>query len=430
MPDIAGCQAAGTAGAEAVPRRGAGGAGARGARARLAAAVALLGATAAFAAGLAGAPQAAAAGALIVVATDGSDAGAGTVDDPLATVQEAVDRAGPGDTIAVRGGTYALTDNITITTSGEPGNPITLGPYGDEHVVIDGEQLPASHTPVGGSIPSQERGAIHQEASHWRIEGLEIIRGPYGVYCDDCDDNAFSGLTTRDNYETGFQLQGDSGGNLISGLDSYGNHDPRKNGESADGLGVKEGSGEGNRVVGARLWNNADDGFDAWEFLSAITVEDSVAFGNGVNRWDFPDFTGDGNGFKMGGGGEDLPADHVLRNVLAFGNAVDGVTDNGNPGTLAVSRCTTYRNGGTGFDVDASASELTANLSVLDAEAPVSLGGSHSVGNSWDLGGDWDEDSVLSTDPATLTGPRAADGSIPSSDFLVPRDGSAIGARF
>ena len=38
--------------------------------------------------------------------------------------------------------------------------------------------------------------------------------------------------------------------------------DPRKNGESADGLAIKEGSGTGNIVRGARLWNNVDDGLD------------------------------------------------------------------------------------------------------------------------------------------------------------------------
>ena len=47
-------------------------------------------------------------------------------------------------------------------------------------------------------------------------------------------------------------------------MTSYGNHDPRKNGESADGLGVKEGSGEGNVIRSTRLWNNVDDGLDFW----------------------------------------------------------------------------------------------------------------------------------------------------------------------
>ncbi len=366
--------------------------------------------------------------AVIVVATNGDDAGAGTVADPLATLQEAVDRAAPGDTIAVRGGTYALTKNVSITTSGKAGSPITLTGYQGEHVVIDGEQLPASHTPVGGSIPSGERGAIHQEASYWHIQGLEIIRGPYGIYCDGCNDNEFTGLTTRDNYETGFQLQGDSSRNVITDLDSYGNHDPRKNGESADGLGIKEGQGEGNRVVGARLWNNADDGFDAWEFLSPIAIQGTLAYGNGFNRWNLPNYTGDGNGFKLGGGDTDPAADHTLSGSIAFGNSADGVTDNGNPGSLAVSHTTTWDNGGTGFDMGDSRTTLTANLSILDG-ATVNPGGGQSTGNSWDIGGTWDAHSVRSTDSTAVTGPRASDGSIPTSDFLVPAGGSDIGAR-
>lgn len=364
----------------------------------------------------------------IVVAPDGDDGAAGTVTAPLRTIQAAVERAEPGDVIAVRGGTYALTTNIQILTSGTAAAPITLGPYQDERVVIDGDLLPASHTPIGGSIPRPERGAIHQEASWWRIHGLELTRGPYGIYCDGCNDNLFTNLITRDNYETGFQLQGNSSRNLIENLDSYDNHDPRKNGESADGLGIKEGRGEGNRVVGARLWRNADDGFDAWLFESAITIENSLAWGNGFNHWDFPDFEGDGNGFKMGGGNPGPAADHTLTHSIAFDNAEDGVTDNGNPGALTISRTTTFRNGDTGFQVNRSASTLTANLSVADARA-VNLGNSTAVGNSWNLGGDWGPGSVLSTDTALVTGDRTADGSLPSTDFLVPRDGQPIGAR-
>ncbi|MFB7760880.1 right-handed parallel beta-helix repeat-containing protein [Streptomyces xiamenensis] len=364
----------------------------------------------------------------IVVATDGDDGAAGTVAAPLRTLQAAVGRAQPGDVIAVRGGTYALTTNIQILTSGTSAAPITLGPYQDERVIIDGDLLPASHTPVGGSIPRPQRGAIHQEASWWRIHGLELTKGPYGVYCDGCNDNAFTNLTTRDNYETGFQLQGNSSRNLIENLDSYDNHDPRKNGESADGLGIKEGRGEGNRVVGARLWRNADDGFDAWLFESAITIENSLAWGNGFNHWGFPDFEGDGNGFKMGGGNPGPAAAHTLTHSIAFDNAEDGITDNGNPGALTISRTTTFRNGDTGYQVNRSDSTLTANLSIADARA-VNLGNSTAIGNSWNIGGDWGTGSVLSTDTALVTGDRAPDGSPPSTSFLIPRGGEAIGAR-
>jgi hypothetical protein len=379
------------------------------------------------------APQASAAPTTLVVATNGSDSAPGTLAQPLRTVQRAVDLARPGDSIAVRAGTYALTDNITITTSGTASQPIALGAYQGERVVIDGEQLAASHTPVGGSIPRAERGAIHQEASYWRISDLEIVNGPYGVYCDGCKGNVFARLRTHDNYESGFQLQGASSDNQILNLDSWGNRDPRKNGESADGLAVKEGSGTGNVVRGARLWNNVDDGFDAWKFTSPVLVENTIAYGNGFNRWNFPDFAGDGNGFKLGGGTPAPAVAHTVRNSVAFKNAAHGLTDNGNTGALALTRDTTWANGGTGFDADVSGgtARLTANLSVADSKAVAVGSATVSSGNSWNLGGTWNASSVLSTDPAAITGPRAADGSLPSaSSFLVPRSGAAVGARF
>jgi hypothetical protein len=366
----------------------------------------------------------------LVVATDGDDAAAGTLADPLATVQRAVDLAGPGDVIAVRGGTYALDDdNITITTSGTESDPITLTSYEGERVVIDGQDLPASSTPVGGSVPRAERGTIHQEASHWIVRGLELVNGPYGYYCDGCDGNVFADLVTRDNYESGFQLQGESSDNLILDLDSHGNRDPRKNGESADGLAIKEGSGTGNVVRGARLWNNVDDGFDAWRFEDPITVEDSLAYGNGFNRWDLPDFSGDGNGFKMGGGAPAPSAAHTLTNTMAWGNAADGYDDNGNPGALVFTGTTAYRNAGDGYDTDRSAAVLTGGLAVGNG-TDARLGSATGSGNSWDLSDSWSDADLLGTDPARVTGPRAPDGSIPSSDYLVPRDHPGLGARF
>lgn len=379
------------------------------------------------------APQASAAPTTLVVATNGSDSAPGTLAQPLRTIQRAVDLAKPGDSITVRAGTYALTDNITIATSGTASRPISLGAHQGERVVIDGERLAASHTPVGGSIPRAERGAIYQEASHWRISDLEIVNGPYGVYCDGCDGNVFARLRTHDNYESGFQLQGSSSDNQILNLDSWGNRDPRKNGESADGLAVKEGSGTGNVVRGARLWNNVDDGFDDWKFTSPVLIENTVAYGNGFNRWNFPDFAGDGNGFKLGGGSPAPAVAHTLRNSIAFKNAAHGVTDNGNAGALALSRNSTWANGGTGFDADVSGgtARLTANLSLADAEAAALGSSTVSSGNSWDLGGTWNAASVLSTDQAALTGPRAPDGSPPSAPvFLVPRNGATVGARF
>ncbi|MFC4120531.1 right-handed parallel beta-helix repeat-containing protein [Nonomuraea zeae] len=364
--------------------------------------------------------------AALYVATGGDDANPGTLAAPLRTIQRAVDLAQPGTTILIRGGTYAPSTNIQLLKSGTASQPITMRNHDGERVIIDGENMPYTPGAVGSSIPRAERGAVHIEGEYWRLAGLEIIHGPYGIFGLDTSGNVFDRLTTRDNYESGLHLQGASGNNQIINLDSYGNRDPRKNGESADGVAIKEGSGSGNVIRGTRLWKNSDDGLDFWLFLTPVTVESSVAWGNGYNRWNLPGYTGDGNGFKLGGGDPDPAADHVVRNSIAFDNSAHGFTDNGNPGRLLTDRSTAWRNGRTGFEYADSVSVLTRNLAV-ENQAQASLGSSSSSGNSWDLGGTW---TLASTDASTITGPRAADGSIPSSAFLRPASGADVGARF
>ncbi|MFC6016831.1 right-handed parallel beta-helix repeat-containing protein [Plantactinospora solaniradicis] len=361
----------------------------------------------------------------LFVAPTGDDANPGSIDQPLGTLHRAVELATPGTTIQLRAGTYAPATNIRIMKDGTAATPYTITAYRGEKVILDGENMPHTPAPLDASIPNLERGALHIEADYWRVVNIEIANGPYAIFCRDCNNNVFDRLTTRDNYESGLHIQAASSNNQVLNLDSYGNRDPRKNGESADGLAIKEGSGSGNVVRGARLWNNSDDGFDAWEFLSPIVIEDSVAWGNGFNRWNLPGYTGDGNGWKLGGGDEDLPAAHVVRNSIAFDNAVGGFIDNANPGQLVLDHNTAWRNGGTGFDVADADAEVTKNLAV-ENETQVALGSSTSVGNSWDLGGTW---TLADTDPSTITGPRTASGEIPSSNFLRPANGADVGAR-
>lgn len=365
--------------------------------------------------------------AALYVSPSGNDANAGTLAAPLRTIQRGVDLAQPGTTIYLRGGTYAPGTNIQLLKNGTASQPYTLRSYAGERAVIDGENMLHTPAPVGGSIPRAERGAVHIEGEYWRLIGLEIIHGPYGIFGLDTNNGVYDRLITRDNYESGLHLQGASGNNQILNLDSYGNRDPRNSGESADGIAIKEGSGTGNVIRGARLWNNSDDGLDFWEFLSPVTVENSLAYGNGYNRWAIPDYSGDGNGFKLGGGDVDLPAAHVTRNSMAWDNSAGGFIDNSNPGAMVADHNTAWDNGGTGFDFADADGTLTRNLSVANG-TNVSLGSSSSgSNNSWDLGGTW---SFASTDPSTITGARQADGSIPSSTFLRPANGAEVGARF
>ncbi|KAF1843178.1 polysaccharide lyase family 9 protein [Cucurbitaria berberidis CBS 394.84] len=373
----------------------------------------------------------------IYVAPAGSDTAAGTLAAPLKSIQVAVDKAAAGDIIYLRGGTYALTKNIQIKKSGTSAAPYTLSAYQSEVPVIDGEALPGTPAPVGGSIAGPDRGILHVEnANYWKFVGLELKNGPYGVYATASSNNVFERLVTHDNYETGFQLQGASANNKILYLDSYGNRDPRKNGESADGIGIKEGSGEGNIVKGARLWNNVDDGLDLWEFKSRVTIVDSISWGNGVNRWNFPNFAGDGNGYKLGGGGagEKGPADHVVTNNIAFSNAAKGFTDNSQPGNFLISRNTAWNNKDVGFNVKDAVATLSNNIaarnkaSTKNADQVTFAGPQKLSGNSWSGSATWTDASFKSVDVSLVQGKRGPDGKIAASNFLLPANGAAIGA--
>ncbi|KAK6581646.1 hypothetical protein PZA11_005343 [Diplocarpon coronariae] len=372
-------------------------------------------------------------GATYYVSPSGSDSAAGTLAAPYRGIQMAVDKAVAGDTIYLRGGTYSPTTNIQIKSkSGTVSAPITLSSYNGEKVIIDGEGLPYTPAAPDAALPMASRGILHvEQANYWRIYGLELINGPYGLYALDSSNNMYERLVTRDNYETGLQIQGASAKNVVLYLDSHGNRDPRKNGESADGLAIKEGTGAGNLIKGARLWNNVDDGLDFWEFKSGITIEDTIAWGNGVNRWGFSPFTGDGNGFKLGGGndGEIGAADHDIRNCIAFSNAAKGFTDNSQTGRFTFSRNTAWNNGDSGFKLDTSVSTLRENVAAANAKSQTSFTGSQTqAGNSWNVGGTWDNATFQSVSSSAVTGPRASDGKVVGSDFLLPKTGSQMGA--
>ncbi|KAG8696331.1 hypothetical protein FRC09_008576 [Ceratobasidium sp. 395] len=365
----------------------------------------------------------------LYVSPSGSDSAAGTLAAPFLTIQKAVNTAVAGDTIYLRAGTYAPTASIQFTKSGTSSAKYTITNYQSEKVVIDGEGLPYTPAELNGSIPETSRGIFHITGSYWRFIGLELTNGPYGTYSRDASNNYYERIVSHDNYETGIQIQGAASNNQVINCDSYNNRDPRKNGESADGIGIKEGSGTGNLIRGSRFWNNVDDGLDFWEFLSPVTVENSYSWGNGFNRWNFPDFAGDGNGFKLGGGAKDTAVPHVVRNNIAWNNAAGGFVDNTQPGNMVVSRNTAWNNiAGSGFDFQDSTPTVTSNIAVLNKANSLLKGGSAS-GNSWQSG-TWSNSSFASVNSATLTGARNATGFVQRSTFLVPTSGAAIGAYY
>ncbi|KAF2836070.1 polysaccharide lyase family 9 protein [Patellaria atrata CBS 101060] len=372
-------------------------------------------------------------GADIFVSPTGGSTEIGSLESPFGSIQKAVDTAQPGDIIFLRGGTYVPSVNIQITKKGTSSARFTIRPYESEKAIIDGENMPGTPSAVGESLANTNRGIFHiQNAAYWQFFDLELKNGPYGIYNRDASNNHFERLVTHDNYETGFQLEGASSNNVVLYLDSYRNRDPRKNGESADGFACKEGSGTGNVLRGARLWDNVDDGLDLWQFGSPVTIEDTIAWGNGVNRWGFSPFEGDGNGFKLGGGSADklVAGNHIVRNCIAFSNLKKGFIDNGNPGALTIERNTAWDNGDQGFVFKSSKSVLKNNIAAVNGgSSQVSIAGAATSScNSWNIGGTWNNATFKSVDDPVVKGPRDTGGEIQGSNFLLPTSGTAIGA--
>ncbi|WSU65487.1 right-handed parallel beta-helix repeat-containing protein [Streptomyces sp. NBC_01102] len=345
-------------------------------------------------------------GAFLGLAQDEADAAGTVVVSTTAALQSAVAQATAGTVIQVRGGTYYPTTTLKSTANGTAAARITLTAYGSEKVRIDGSKLPAGSWLAG----------IYGD--YWTVQNVTFQKSPaQGFVVTSSVGGIFKNMVTADNGDSGFTLRGDgTTGNLVQNLDSHGNYDAANHGQNADGIAVKFGSGTGNRITGARLFNNADDGLDLWQFASAVTIEHTWAFGNGRNRWNDPAFEGNGNGFKLGGGG--AVAAHVVNNNAAWDNTLHGFTENSNPGQILLNRNTAYVNKESGYYFATGKARLAGNLAVSNTTGLAKLGSSTvSAGNNWDSG--VATPAFRSTDAATVYGARLADGSLPATAFLT-----------
>ncbi|MGW2722619.1 right-handed parallel beta-helix repeat-containing protein [Streptomyces sp. NPDC001492] len=323
-----------------------------------------------------------------------------------AQLESAVKSAAAGTVIQVRGGTYYPTATLKSTAGGSSSHRITLQPYGSEKVRIDGSKLPAGSWLTG----------IY--GSYWTVRNLTFQHSPaQGLVVTSSTGGIFKNLVTADNGDSGFTLRGDNTvGNLVQNLDSYGNYDAAGHGQNADGIAIKFGSGTGNRVTGARLHDNSDDGLDLWQFSSPVTIEHSWSYGNGRNRWHDSAFEGNGNGFELGGGG--VAVAHVVNNNAAWDNALNGFTENSNTGAIALNRNTAYANARAGFSFATGRARLARNLAVSDEGGPAQLGPrTVSAANNWDAG--VSTPGFRSTDASPAYGSRRSDGSLPATTFLT-----------
>ncbi|KOX19373.1 hypothetical protein ADK67_33720, partial [Saccharothrix sp. NRRL B-16348] len=209
--------------------------------------------------------------------------------------------------------------------------------------------------------------------AYWHVRGIVVERaGDNGIFVGGSN-NVFERTVTRFNRDTGLQLSRMlsttpkdqwPANNLILSAESHDNAD--SDGEDADGFAAKLTSGPGNVFRYAVAHNNIDDGWDLYTKtdtgpIGAVTIEDSLAYGNGTLSNGGQAGNGDRNGYKLGG--EDIGVNHVIRRNIAYDNGKHGFTYNRNLGTMTVSDNVSIDNTERNFSFDGGSSVFRGNTS-------------------------------------------------------------------
>jgi len=396
------------------------------------------------------------------VATTGSDSNAGTMDAPWATLQKGASTAVAGDTVWIRGGTYAVTTpansgaGINFSKSGTSSANINYFAYQGEVPVFDFTNLQISTTGYTmGFVVS---------GSYLHFKGLEICCVPMNMYSNNgisvntpAANDTFELLNMHHNSGNGIFVGNKSGGgHLILNCDAHDNYDATSNqgqGQNADGFGVHYQTTGGTTIIrGCRSWWNSDDGYDLINQEVPVTVENSWAMMNGYAMYGtFNPADGNGNGFKMGSSKTGIR--HLVQNNVAWKNKANGFYANHSTGGNTWYNNTSFMNGSQ-YNMLASSFDASGNVvmtvTLSGALAHImrnnigypnnnqNMTGVDTMFNSWDLGiTPASSDFASTSDPSVsmtgmqlegmgALGPRQADGSLPNVDFLHLSGGSRM----
>lgn len=358
----------------------------------------------------------------IYVSNDGNDNNPGTIQAPFKTITAGVAKALPGDTIFLRGGTYNLGATVSISKSGNLSKKYYLLSYRNERTLLDFSTMPFSGSNRG----------LKLSGSYWFIKGIDIRgAGDNGMNVSGSN-NIIEFCSFYENQDTGLQLGNGASNNQIINCDSYYNADPSHG--NADGFAAKLDVGSNNYFYGCRAWQNSDDGWDGYlrgaDNINTV-VENSWCFNNGYLK-NGTASSGNGNGYKMGGGDNgnsaNLSNNFTLINSIAFDNRVKGFDQNNNRGSMILHNCTAYRNGSNYSMPSLINSDKTAGIINC-----VALGSTGNIAgyviqktNSWHSQFSVSAADFKSIDTTGIRGHRQTDGSLPDLDFLHLTFGSDL----
>ncbi|GAB2673148.1 bacterial Ig-like domain-containing protein [Paenibacillus thermoaerophilus] len=363
----------------------------------------------------------------IYVSPSGTAAGTGTKENPL-DLDTAIAFVRPGQKIVVAEGTYKRSSKLDIPkdNSGTAENRKYLVAEPGARPVID--------------FDKKSEGVV-LSGSYWHVKGIDFARsaGNTRGFTIGGHHNIVENSRFYEHGDTGLQISrtDDSNDisewpsyNLILNCTSFDNRDPSEN--NADGFAAKLTVGPGNVFRGAIAHNNIDDGWDLYTKagsgpIGAVTIEDSIAFGNGrlTNGYEGK---GDKNGFKLGGEGIYVP--HVIKNSIAFGNGAAGFTSNSNPGVIAQNNI--------GFDNAKGNLVFTTYANIQEQfriEGFVSYQKSYTAKDQYPSRLDSDANFMFNgTESVNKSGVKLTDANfkslVPVSEYMRDEDGNIIWGDF
>lgn len=319
-----------------------------------------------------------AASAQIYVATDGNDSNPGTEEAPFLTIHHAVDVVEPGQTIWIKGGTYTISERIKIpakNTSADAMIRMWAMP-GTGEVIIDGS---AMHHTAMADFKMGRCIYVNHLANYWHFKGLTLCNAEDNGMKVEGSYNIIENCVFHDNNDTGLQIgmykdfsieetkslpPGEPQFNpnyqfcrynKVINCDAYNNADARTyNGTDdygdADGFACKLFPGPGNEFHYCRAWDNSDDNWDLYMVYFPVVINGCWAYHAGYKPGT-NEAVGNGNGFKLGGGGSSGGAAfsqstgaHVVTNCVSFGNLKKGFDQNNAYEGIYVLNCTAWDN--------------------------------------------------------------------------------------
>lgn len=206
-----------------------------------------------------------------------------------AQINSAIASAAPGAVIALRGGQYNLTGNLSFEATGAAGNPVTVMSYPGERAVLDFAEAP------GGS-------RIWMNGARWMVvRDLEVRNAKsHGFYLTgqdgkpDAADNKFVNLVIRNSQLTGWAVVKGSRNEIWHSLAIWTQTVSTPGDADGFGPGGQQGFSDQNGCYGCVAVNPPDDAFDTWQsYRTRLLCNYAIRAG---------EYGGDGNGYKLGRG--------------------------------------------------------------------------------------------------------------------------------